>query len=101
VSDHLLLAVLAMGAVTYLPRMLPFVLLKEMRLPPRVNSFLRYIPVAALGALVFPGVLDSTGSAASALAGCLASVALALARANILLVVIGGIAGVVAWEYFI
>lgn len=97
-TDNLWLVVLGMGAVTYIPRMLPLVLLNNIKLPPRVNSFLRFIPYAALSSLIFPGVLHSTGSVDSAAAGSLAAVALALLRVNIMLVVLGGIAGVMAWE---
>lgn len=100
-NNNLWLVVLAMGAVTYIPRMLPLVLLKGAALPPRLNSFLRFIPAAALSSLVLPGVLHSTGSVESAAAGSLAAAALALARFNLMLVVLGGIAGVMAWEVFL
>ncbi len=43
--------------VTYIPRALPFFLTWMKRLPPRVGTFLSMIPIAALGALLFPGVL--------------------------------------------
>lgn len=97
-TDNLLLVVLGMGAVTYIPRMIPLVLLKNNKLPPYINSFLRFIPAAALTALIFPGALSSTGSVESAAAGCAAAIGLALARVNIMLVVLGGIAGAVVWE---
>ncbi|MFZ5634602.1 MAG: AzlD domain-containing protein [Bacillota bacterium] len=96
--DNLWLVVLAMGAVTYIPRMLPLVLLNNIKLPPYVNSFLQFIPFAALSALVFPGALYSTGNVGSAAAGCAAAAALALLRVNIMVVVLGGIIGVMAWE---
>lgn len=97
-TDNLWMVVLGMGAVTYIPRMLPIVLLNNIKLPPRVNSFLRFIPYAALSALVFPGVFHSTGSVESAASGTLAAFILSLLRMNIMVVVLGGIAGVIAWE---
>lgn len=97
-TDSLLLVVMGMGAVTYIPRMLPLVMLKNIKLPPYINSFLRFIPVSALSALIFPGALYSTGSVESAAAGCAVSIGLALTRVNIMLVVLGGIAGALAWE---
>lgn len=96
-TDNLWQVVLLMGAVTYIPRMLPFVLIGDMNLPPRVSAFLRFIPFAALSSLVFPKAFFSTGSPESAAAGCAVSVALALLRLNIMVVVLGGIAGVVLW----
>lgn len=97
-TNNLALVVIGMAAVTYLPRMLPLVLLKDMRLPARVNAFLRFIPSAALSALIFPEVFHSTGSVSSAAAGTTLAVTLALFRCNIVVVVLGGIAGVVVWE---
>jgi len=94
----LLLVVLGMALVTYIPRMLPLVLLRDIKLSPFLNRFLKYIPYAAIGALIFPGILTSTGSTASALAGGLVSVALAYYRLNLMLVVLGGIAGVYTWN---
>lgn len=53
--DYLLL-VAAMGAVTYLPRMLPLVLLSRRRLPAWFAEWLELIPPAILGALIAPSL---------------------------------------------
>jgi len=86
--------VVGMALVTYVPRMLPLVLLERLTLPPFLKRQFRFMPYAVLGALIFPGVLDSTGSTASASIGAAVAVLLALLRANLLLVVLGGIAAV-------
>lgn len=57
------LTVLGMGLVTYLPRLLPLTLADRLRLPEPLLLFLRNIPYAMLGALIFPGVLDSAPDA--------------------------------------
>ena len=49
---------LSMALVTYVPRMLPFVLIDKMRFSPRMARFLRLIPYTAMAALIFPGVLS-------------------------------------------
>ena len=49
-----LLLMLAMGAVTYLPRMLPLVLLSRRALPGWFAEWLELIPVAILSALIAP-----------------------------------------------
>lgn len=92
---NLALLVLAMGVVTFVPRMLPMVILQKVKLPPFVNRFLKLIPYTALGALIFPGVLASTGpdNLMSAILGSAISVTLAFCNANIMLVVGGGILG--------
>lgn len=46
--------VLAMGAVTYLPRMLPLMLLSKRRLPSWFAEWLELIPAAILSSLVAP-----------------------------------------------
>lgn len=86
--------VIGMAAVTYLPRMLPITFLGKMNLPARLKSFLEYIPYAALGALIFPGIIGSTGDSASALGGTLAAIAAAWFKLNLLLVLIISVAAV-------
>lgn len=49
--------VLAMGLVTYLPRMLPATLLSKQKIPEVFVKFLSFVPTAVLSALLFPGVL--------------------------------------------
>lgn len=49
-----LLLVLAMGAVTYLPRMIPLVMLSRRTLPRWFAEWLELIPVAILSALIAP-----------------------------------------------
>ena len=51
--DYILL-VLCMGAVTYLPRMLPLVALSRRRLPAWFSEWLELIPAAILSALLAP-----------------------------------------------
>jgi len=51
--DYILL-VMAMGAVTYLPRLLPLVLLSRRKLPGWFAEWLELIPPAILSALIAP-----------------------------------------------
>ncbi|MBC7963398.1 MAG: AzlD domain-containing protein [Steroidobacteraceae bacterium] len=51
--DYLYL-ILAMGVVTYLPRMLPLVLLSRRKLPVWLAEWLELIPAAILSALIAP-----------------------------------------------
>jgi len=59
--DYLFL-LLGMGAVTYLPRMLPLVALAHRKLPQGVIDWLGYIPVAILSALVAPGLVTESAT---------------------------------------
>ena len=85
--------ILAMGAVTYLPRMLPFVLFNTKEMPAFAERVLRNIPYAALGALIFPGVLFiKEGNLLYGAAGAAAAIALSALGLNIMIVIIGSIA---------
>lgn len=57
--DHTLifLTILGMQAVTYLPRVLPMWLLSSLTLPRIVETWLHYVPVAILAAMLFPAIL--------------------------------------------
>jgi branched-subunit amino acid transport protein len=67
-QEKILITILGMGAVTYLPRLLPVLLLSSKKLPPLVETWLRYVPVAVLSAMLLPalavndGALDFSGS---------------------------------------
>ena len=78
-----------MAAVTYLIRMLPMAIFRKKIENLFVRSFLNYVPYAVLAAMTFPAILDSTGTAASAAAGCAAAIVLAYFGRSLLTVAIG------------
>ena len=94
--------VLSMAAVTYIPRMLPLVLFDTINLPTCIKQFMEFLPYAALGALIFPGILTSngTGNIDAAIVGGMASIVLSVKGCNLILVVLGGILGAVAVNMF-
>ena len=53
----ILITILGMGVVTYLPRLLPVLLLSSKKLPPLVETWLRYVPVAVLSAMLLPSLI--------------------------------------------
>lgn len=96
----LFILVLGMALVTYIPRLVPLLWLKELTLPPLLKRFLLFTPYAVLASLIFPGILHSTSSVSSALAGGVVAALLALMRVNLVFVVLGGIFGVYVIETF-
>lgn len=50
-----------MGAVTFLPRLLPVWVLSSRKLPPLVIAWLRFVPVAVLSAMLLPALLVQNG----------------------------------------
>lgn len=66
-----------MAGVTYLVRVIPFVLVKNKIENKYIKSFLGYIPYAVLAAMTIPGVFYSTRYFLSALCGFVTAVVLA------------------------
>lgn len=56
-NTQMILLFLGMMVVTYLPRLLPVTILSRFTLPPFILECLEYLPVAILGALLFPTLL--------------------------------------------
>lgn len=54
-------AIIGMTLVTYLPRMLPAMLLSGKTLPPMLTRWLRFVPVAVLSTLLGPTLLLQDG----------------------------------------
>jgi len=54
---NILFLILGMAAVTYIPRLLPALFLDRVKFPDWFRKWLNSIPYAALGALIFPGVI--------------------------------------------
>lgn len=61
-SFEYVLLILGMTLVTYLPRMLPSVIIDKMHFGAHTEKFLRLIPYTAISALVFPGVFFVDGA---------------------------------------
>jgi branched-subunit amino acid transport protein len=56
--SNIMLIIAGMAVVTYIPRMLPFIFMDKIIIPPLVQRILRNVPYAMLGALIFPGILN-------------------------------------------
>ncbi len=57
------LILLGMGLVTYLPRLLPLLVLSQRQLPQWLVDWLELIPVAILAALLAPSLVVDSGNA--------------------------------------
>lgn len=80
------------AGVTYLIRMVPFVLCRGKLENQFIRSFLFYVPYAVLGAMTFPAIFTSTGSMASGMAGTVVALILAYRRKGLLQVAVGACA---------
>ena len=57
ISKYILLAILLSALVTWIPRVLPFILVKYKGLPLMVERFLKYLPVSIIFALILSSVV--------------------------------------------
>lgn len=88
----LLPLILGMAAVTYGPRLLPFVFFSNIKVPRGLSAFLKAIPVAAIGALIIPGVITATpGRPEAALLGLGFTLVYGLFRGGIIVPVLGSV----------
>jgi len=85
------LVVLGMALVTYLPRVIPLVFLRNLKVPPFIDRFLKYIPYSILGALIFPGIIHSSGTLLPSIIGSITALILAWLEVNLIITVIGSI----------
>lgn len=72
-SGNFWIYLLVMFGVTYLIRVLPFVIFHRKIENKTIRSFLAYIPYTVLGAMTVPAVFYATGSLVTACAGVAAA----------------------------
>ncbi|MCP4670544.1 MAG: AzlD domain-containing protein [Desulfobacula sp.] len=91
--NNLIPIIFGMAAVTYLPRLLPFLFLSNRKIHNRLDAFLKCIPAAAIGALIIPGVLAATPDIPmAALAGMIFTLFFGLWKGGIIIPVLGSVA---------
>ena len=83
-TTYYLIAVLVMAVMSYLPRALPFLLVRQKVQNRFLQSFLHYMPVAVLGAMTFPSILYATATPWSAVAGMAVALVMSFCRLPLL-----------------
>ncbi|HEM4266882.1 TPA: AzlD domain-containing protein [Streptococcus suis] len=58
IKTSVLLIILASALVTWLPRVLPFVLTQNKSLPPKLVKFLSFLPITIIFALTLSSIMD-------------------------------------------
>lgn len=87
--------IIGMAIVTAIPRLIPVFIVDKVSFPNWVNRWLNAIPYAALGALIFPGILTvKPDQPLVGLIGGGIALLLAFIGLNIIFVVLGAIATV-------
>jgi branched-subunit amino acid transport protein len=93
--------IIGMGLVTYIPRMLPFVLLDRINLPPFLQGVLKNVPFATLGALIVPGIFLINEDLWFGILGAVTAFLAAYIGANVIVVVLSAIAVLTVYSYFV
>ena len=89
---------LVMAGVTYLVRVVPFILINKKIENWFINSFLYYIPYTVLAAMTFPAILYATGNIVSAVAGLLVAIVISFRGRSLIIVAVGACAAVFITE---
>ncbi|MGF3102157.1 AzlD domain-containing protein [Rossellomorea sp. DUT-2] len=98
----IVLMIIGMAIVTYIPRMLPFLVFKGKELPPFLQGVLKNVPFAVLGALIFPSILlIQEGNLMFGVVGTGAAFVIAFLGANVILVVVGAISVLSLYSVFL
>ena len=93
------LMIAGMCLVTFVPRVIPLLLGRDLALPGWIRRWLSYFPYAALGSLIFPGILSVVeGKPWIGLSAGVVAAALALKARNAIFPVLAAIALVVALQ---
>lgn len=97
VRPEVVIVLLGMAAVTIGPRILPFLVLSRIQLPEPIIRWLRYVPAAALGALLAQDLFTSGGQLHVTLReprwyGALVALAVGLRTRNLMATVVAGVA---------
>ncbi|HEM4768575.1 TPA: AzlD domain-containing protein [Streptococcus suis] len=96
IKTSVLLIILASALVTWLPRVLPFVLTQNKSLPPKLVKFLSFLPITIIFALTLSSIMDEkVGSLPSLLPveslALIPTFLVVLRTKNILLAVVVGV----------
>jgi branched-subunit amino acid transport protein len=100
IMNDYFIAILGMSIVTQIPRIIPSFTKTEIINNRLLKRFLDTIPLAALGALIAPGVFTVGGAIWIGLAGGILSLVLAFRKANLMLNIFLSTLFVTALIYF-
>lgn len=90
-NSYTIACMVLLALVTYLPRVLPFVLFQKKIKNPFIKSFLSYMPYGMLAAMIFPAIFTSTGHLYSAVTGLIVAMILAYKKLGLLPVACGAV----------
>ncbi|WP_339149548.1 MULTISPECIES: AzlD domain-containing protein [unclassified Sutcliffiella] len=100
-NSTILIMIVGMAVVTYVPRLIPFVMFQGKELPPFVQAVLKNVPYATLGALIVPGIFLINEDIMFGVIGAVVAFIVAYLGANVILVVISSIAALSVYSWLV
>jgi branched-subunit amino acid transport protein len=91
-SAERMLLIVSVAVVTYLTRVAGFSL-GQRTIPPAIDRFLTWVPVASFAALAVPGIADGGGTLPARIVGALLATAIALRFGALWACLLAGMAG--------
>ena len=102
---HFVFVVAACALVTWLPRIIPFIIVKNMTIPPIVMRWLSYIPICILSALVIENLFVKreafVGIDFIQLVACMATCTVAILTKSLAKTVVFGVAFMAVLRLFV
>ena len=83
---EILLMILTMALVTYLIRLIPFVVFKKKIKSTFLKSLLCYLPYAVLTAMTFPTIFFVTGNVVSGIVGATVAIIASISKRSLIIV---------------
>lgn len=84
--------IIGMTLVTYIPRLIPLVVLSNKKMNKNIEEFLRYIPYTSLSILIIRGIITaSDGMRMATIAGVGIAAIISYIKGNLVLSVLAGI----------
>ena len=83
---EILLMILTMALVTYLIRLIPFVVFKKKIKSTFIKSLLYYLPYAVLTAMTFPTIFFVTGNVVSGIVGATVAIIASISKRSLIIV---------------
>jgi branched-subunit amino acid transport protein len=100
-NSSIVILIIGMAVVTYLPRLIPFLMFQGKELPPFVQAVLKNVPYATLGALIVPGIFLINEDVMYGVIGGAVALLVAFSGANVIVVVLSSIAALSVYSWIV
>lgn len=106
ITEYSLLVILGCGIVTWLPRVIPFILVRKLHIPDLVLRFLSYVPICILTALFVQNLLIAKEGQLPTInyeyfLASIPTIITAVMTKNLMWIIIIGIASMAIIRYFL